>query len=233
MYAALTTGARISAIVGPAGSGKTYLQRAITAAWTARTVDADHPGNREVLALAPSQIAASVLADAIGARAENIAKWLHEYRIQTKRAADAAARNKTYQPDPAWTLQPGQLVIVDEASMVTTRELDAILTAVRKADAKLLLVGDDKQLGAIGAGGMFATVVDRTNAPMLSTVRRFRDEHGRLRDWECVASLGLRNRDLDAVAEYERRGRIHSGPLARMQETSYRAWLTDHLTFER
>ena len=109
-----------------------------------------------------------MLADAIGARAENIAKWLHEHRIQTKRAADAATRNKSYRPDPAWTLQPGQLVIVDEASMVTTRELDAILSAVRKADAKLLLVGDDKQLGAIGAGGMFATVVDRTNAPVLT-----------------------------------------------------------------
>ena len=233
VYAALTSGARISAIVGPAGSGKTYVQRAITAAWKARPVDADHPGNRDVLALAPSQIAAGVLADSIGARAENIAKWLHEYRNQTKRATDAAARNKTYQPDPAWTLRPGQLVIVDEASMVTTRELDAILTAVRKADAKLLLVGDDKQLGAIGAGGMFRTVVDRTNARMLTTVRRFRDERGQLREWECAASLGLRNRDLDAIAEYERRGRIHSGPLERMEETSYRAWLTDHLAFEQ
>jgi DNA primase catalytic core len=232
VYAALTTGARISAIVGPAGSGKTYLQRAITAAWTARTVDTDHPGNREVLALAPSQIAASVLADATGARAENIAKWLHEHRIQTKRATHAA-RTTSYRPDPAWTLQRGQLVIVDEASMVTTRELDAILSAVRKADAKLLLIGDDRQLAAIGAGGIFRTVVERTNAPMLSTVRRFRDEHGRLRDWECVASLGLRDRDPDAVAEYERRGRIHAGPLARMEETSYRAWLTDHLTFEQ
>jgi DNA primase catalytic core len=233
VYAALTTGARISAIVGPAGSGKTYLQRAISAAWTARTVDADQPGNRDVLALAPSQIAARVLADSTGARAENIAKWLHEHRIQTKRTAHAAARTKTYWPDPAWTLQRGQLVIVDEASMVTTRELDAILTAVRTADAKLLLVGDDQQLGAIGAGGMFATIVDRTNAPVLTTVRRFRDERGRLREWEFVASLGLRNRDPDAVAEYERRGRIHSGPLARMEETSYRAWLTDHLTFEQ
>ena len=233
VYAALTSGARISAIVGPAGSGKTYVQRAIAAAWTARPVDADHPGNRDVLALAPSQIAAGVLVDSIGARAENIAKWLHEYRIQAKRAGDAAARKKTYQPDPAWTLRPGQLVIVDEASMVTTRELDAILTAVRKAGAKLLLVGDDKQLGAIGAGGMFATIVDRTDAPVLTTVRRFRDEHGQLRQWECVASLGLRNRDLDAIAEYERRGRIHSGPLARMEETSYRAWLTDHLAFEQ
>jgi DNA primase catalytic core len=233
VYAALTTGTRISAIVGPAGSGKTYVQRAIAVAWKTRTVDADHPGNRAVLALAPSQIAAGVLADSIGARAENIAKWLHEYRKETKQAADAATRRKSYQPDPAWTLQRGQLVIVDEASMVTTRDLDAILTAVRKADAKLLLVGDDKQLGAIGAGGMFRTIGDRTHAPVLATVRRFRDEHGHLREWECLASLGLRSRELDAVAEYERRGRIHSGPLARMEETSYRAWLTDHLSFEQ
>lgn len=236
VHAVMTSGTRISAIVGPAGSGKTYVQRAIAAAWKARPAaapgsPADAPAYREVLALAPSQIAASVLADSIGARAENVAKWLHEYRKQTKKAA--AARGTGYVPDPAWTLRAGQLVIVDEAGMVTTRELDAILTAVRKAGAKLLLVGDDKQLGAIGAGGMFATIVDRTDAPVLSTVRRFTDEHGNLREWECLASLGLRNRDLDAIAEYERRGRIHAGPLARMEETSYRAWLTDHLAFQQ
>src|SRR4029077_20500125 len=121
-------GARSSAIVGPAGSGKTYLQRAITAAWAARTVDAEHPGSRDVLALAPSQIAASVLADSIGARAENVAKWLHEHRRHAKAAAVATARNKHHQPDPAWTLRRGQLVILDEAGMITTRELDAILT---------------------------------------------------------------------------------------------------------
>lgn len=230
VHAALTTGARISAIIGPAGSGKTYVQRAIVDAWTARAPGAQS-GARGVLALAPSQIAATVLADSIGARAENIAKWLHEHRKHTKRAAAAAKRHKNYTADAAWTLRPGQLVIVDEAGMVTTRELDAILTAVRKADAKLLLVGDDKQLGAIGAGGMFATITDRIHAPALSTVRRFHDKHGRLREWECQASLGLRERDLDAVAEYERRGRIHSGPKQRVEETSYRAWLTDHLVF--
>jgi len=236
VHAVMTSGTRISAIVGPAGSGKTYVQRAIAAAWKARPAASvgsphDAPGYGDVLALAPSQIAASVLSDSIGARAENVAKWLHEYRNQVKKAA--AARGTAHVPDPAWTLRAGQLVIVDEAGMVTTRELDAILTAVRKAGAKLLLVGDDKQLGAIGAGGMFRTIVDRTDAPVLSTVRRFTDEHGTLREWECLASLGLRNRDLDAIAEYERRGRIHAGPLARMEETSYRAWLTDHLAFQQ
>lgn len=247
VHSALTTGARVSAIVGPAGSGKTYVQRAIAAAWRARTATAPSTntphsakqaaapagdGTRDVLALAPSQIAASVLSASIGARAENVAKWLHEHRKEVKAADEARGRGKTYTPEPDWTLRPGQLVILDEAGMVTTRELDAILTAVRKADAKLLLVGDDKQLGAIGAGGMFRTVVERTHAPVLSTVRRFRDEHGQLREWECAASLALRNRDLDAIAEYERRGRIHAGPLTRMEETSYRAWLTDLLTFQ-
>ena len=233
VYDALTTGSRVSAIVGPAGAGKTYVQRAIAAAWATRSADADHPGAAAVLALAPSQIAASVLSESISAPAQNIAKWLHEHTKQTKKAAAAQARGKRYDPDPAWTLRPGQLVILDEAGMVTTRELDAVLTAVRRAGAKLLLVGDDKQLGAIGAGGMFATIVNRTHAPVLSTVRRFRDEHGRLREWECSASLGLRERDLDAVAEYERRGRLHAGPLTRMEETSYRAWLSDHLAFEQ
>ena len=104
VHAVLTSGARISAIVGPAGSGKTYVQRAITAAWTARTTPAagqgpgDDPqpsaaesGYREVLVLAPSQIAASVLAESIGARAENVAKWLHEHHKQTKTQATQAA----------------------------------------------------------------------------------------------------------------------------------------------
>jgi DNA primase catalytic core len=244
VHDALTTGARVSAIVGSAGSGKTYVQRAIAAAWRGRPANApatntadgadrtaapNGDGARDVLALAPSQIAASVLSASIGARAENVAKWLYEHRKEVKAADEARVRGKTYTPRLDWTLRPGQLVILDEAGMVTTREMDAILTAVRKADAKLLLVGDDKQLGAIGAGGMFRTVVERTHAPVLSTVRRFRDEHGQLREWECTASLALRNRDLDAIAEYERRGRIHAGPLARMEETSYRAWLTDHL----
>ena len=165
-----------------------------------------------------------MLADAIGARAENVAKWLHEHR--------RVASGKRPDPDGEWTLRPGQLVILDEAGMVCTRDLDAVLLAVRKAGARLLLVGDDKQLGAVGAGGMFATIAERIHAPVLSTVRRFRDEHGQLREWECAASLGLRERDLDAVAEYERRGRIHSGPAQRMQDTIYRAWLSDHLAFE-
>jgi DNA primase catalytic core len=212
----LTTPARVSALVGPAGSGKTYLQRAIATAWTAEL--------GPVLALAPSQIAAHTLGDAIGARAENVPKWLHEHR--------RVAAGKRPDPDGEWTLAAGQLVILDEAGMVATRDLDAVLTAVRRAGARLLLVGDDKQLGAVGAGGMFATIAERTNAPVLSTVRRFRDEHGALREWECAASLGLRERELAAVAEYERRGRIHAGPARRMQDTIYRAWLADHLRFE-
>jgi DNA primase catalytic core len=62
-------------------------------------------------------------------------------------------------------------------------------------------------------------------------VRRFRNPDGGLRDWECAASLQLRDRDLAAIAEYERRGRLHAGPAERMHDTAYRAWLTDHLNF--
>ena len=50
-----------------------------------------------------------------------------------------------------WSLQPGQLVIVDEASMAGTFELDALTEQARSAGAKVLLVGDWAQLSPVSA----------------------------------------------------------------------------------
>lgn len=52
-----------------------------------------------------------------------------------------------------WSLRPGQLVIVDEASMAGTFELDALTEQARTAGAKVLLVGDWAQLSPVSAGG--------------------------------------------------------------------------------
>ena len=53
-----------------------------------------------------------------------------------------------------WQLRPGQLVIIDEASMVSTYQLAAIIAQATAAAAKVLLVGDPAQLDAIDAGGI-------------------------------------------------------------------------------
>ncbi len=52
------------------------------------------------------------------------------------------------------------LVIVDEASLASTAHLDALLRHATTAGAKLLLVGDHHQLGAVEAGGAFALLVE-------------------------------------------------------------------------
>src|SRR5690606_33549851 len=105
-----------------AGAGKTTTLEALRAAWTARF------GRGSVVALAPSAAAASVLGRALGVRAENTAKWLHEHN----HARTAFEKN--------------QLVIIDEATLADTATLDRLTALAVTAGAKVLLVGDPAQL---------------------------------------------------------------------------------------
>jgi AAA domain len=66
-------------------------------------------------------------------------------------------------------LAAGDVMIVDEASMLATRDLDALATATDQAGAKLLLVGDPAQIGAVdAAGGMLPALAHRLGAPAWS-----------------------------------------------------------------
>ena len=79
--------------------------------------------------------------------------------VQKQAAASSAAYAR-------FSLRPGQLVIVDEASMAATMDLDYITTAAARAGAKVLLVGDWAQLSPVQAGGAFKLLADtRRNAP--------------------------------------------------------------------
>lgn len=170
---------RVGVLVGPAGAGKTRTLRAVVAAW-------QHHGG-EVLGLTVSQAAAGVLSDEAQVDAENTAKWLHETR-----------RGR-------WRLPDGALVVVDEASMVSTADLVEIVEQARRAGGKVLLVSDPAQLSAIHIGGAFDLLADRHGATRLREVRRFIDT------WEADASPALRRRDPAAIADYAMRGRVHAG----------------------
>ena len=198
-----TSGRSLDVLVGPAGTGKSTTMAGLRAAW-----EAEH-GAGSVLGLAPSAAAAEVLAEALGIETENTAKWLHEHRQQAERLEKIAhlraritvLRNvaavgphlqaqldRAVQEVVRWRLRAGQLVIVDEASLVGTFALDELVAAARDARAKVVLVGDPDQLSAIDAGGMFAALVgDRGGlAPELTDVRRF------VNPWEKEASVELR-----------------------------------------
>jgi len=140
----LTSGAGVETLVGPAGTGKSFVVGAIAKAWhdTSLWQGQDH----RVVGLATSQIATQVLVDE-GLTARNVARWL----ATQQRLADGTAAGD----DLDWHLRPGDLVVVDESAMTVTGDLAAIHQHVTVAGAKLLLTGDHRQLAAVGpAGGM-------------------------------------------------------------------------------
>ena len=120
-----------------------------------------------------------------------------------------------------WSLRPGQLVIVDEASLAGTFTLDTIVTQAGLADAKVLLVGDHGQLSAVDAGGAFALLADRACPARLTSLWRFSHP------WEAVASLGLRDGDTGVLEEYVDQDRVHAGAAEAMLEDAYAAWAGD------
>jgi hypothetical protein len=216
----LTSGARVETLVGPAGTGKSFVVGTIARAWN----DAES-GPRRVFGLATSQIATEVLKSE-GLDASNVAAWL---AAQRRLAAGAgAAGPRPIDADQAWRLHAGDLVVVDESAMTDTAALAAIHGHVDKAGAKLLLVGDHRQLAAVGAGGAMDLVAASGARYELAEARRFNQE------WERGASLRLRDGDESVLREYHQHGRLlDSGTRDEAEASAAAAWLGDTLAGRR
>ena len=177
---------------------------------------------------------------------ENVTKWLHEsvgrgassragrfFDVQTRLAkahpddrrsialAQEAARLAAVQQ--RWCFHPNQLVIIDEASMVSTFQLAALVQQAREAHAKILLVGDPGQLDAIDAGGTLGWLDREGKTTRLSSIWRFHEK------WEGASSLKLRRGDYSAILDYEKHRRIRHGTYLDMVDQAYLAWQADTL----
>ena len=198
LAAIAVSGRGIDVLVGAAGAGKTTAMNALRRAW-----ELEH-GAGSVVGLAPSAVAAQVLADDLGIATENTAKWWHSHLTH------------------GTTFTAGQLVIIDEASLAGTHSLDRITGLAETAGAKVLLVGDYAQLQSVDAGGAFALLAgDRDDAPELIDIHRFTHE------WEKTASLDLRHGRTDIIDTYLDQGRIHDGDEDTMTDAAYAAWRED------
>jgi len=93
--------------------------------------------------------------------------------------------------------------MVDEAAMIDTKLMAQVTTFAHAARAKLILVGDDRQLSSIDRGGMFAVLKDRHGAAELSEVRRQTKSDDRR-----AAELMAEGNFHDALARYEAKGGI-------------------------
>jgi hypothetical protein len=209
----LSSGAGVETLVGPAGTGKSFVVGAIAKAWQDPNLWSGQP--RKVVGLATSQIATEVLADE-GLTARNVVRWL----ATQQRLADGTATAD----DLAWQLHAGDLVVVDESAMTATADLAAIHQHVTAAGAKLLLTGDHRQLAAVGPAGGMDLLAASNPRYELAEARRFTAA------WEREASLRLREADETVLGEYHKHGRLlDGGTVEQAERSAARAWLADTL----
>ncbi|MFC0696474.1 AAA family ATPase [Paraburkholderia humisilvae] len=115
------------------------------------------------------------------------------------------AGNRVDQPGPR------DVIVVDEAGMVGSKQLGRVLDTAHQSGAKVVLIGDAKQLVAIEAGAGFRTISERVDAQELTEIRR--QHAGWSRQASREIARGDVRRGLDA---YQERG--HTQMLASRDE---------------
>jgi conjugative relaxase-like TrwC/TraI family protein len=153
----LTGTSQIVGVQGYAGTGKTFMVESLHRY-------AEKAGY-ELIGLAPSGRAVEALKEAIPA-AQTMQSWLMQIRQGG---------------DPSGEGRGRKILVVDEAGMIAATEMRDLLThAHRSGFARVILVGDVKQLDAVSAGQPFAQL-QRAGMPtaLMTDIQRQRDEAGR------------------------------------------------------
>ena len=199
----LTAAAATTVLVAPAGAGKSHTMAGFARLWTTLT-------GRRVIGLTTSTNAARVLQHEGLAESYNIAEFLGK----------TEGSDELRRPVP---LHQDDVLVLDEASQLSTSDLAMIGEAARQAGARVIATGDTAQLGAVEAGGMFGLLAQEVPAAQLHEVRRFDAA------WEREASVRLRDGDLAAAAAYDRHGRIRGADEEAACDRAASMWLADHL----
>ena len=164
-------------IEGRAGTGKSYALQAVRAAH-------ERAGQR-VVGLAPTNAVAQDL------KAEGF----------TEAATAHAELFRLKNGRTSWDRRT--VVVVDEAAMLDSRVTGELLAEARRAGAKVILAGDDRQLASIERGGLFSELRQRHGSAEISEITRQRA------DWQRPAARDLaEGRFADAVAAFDRAGAI-------------------------
>lgn len=170
-----TKRSKLNTVRGVAGSGKTTMLAAAREAWEAH--------GYKVVGCALSGSAAQELAKGSGINSETIRMTLirlepdrirrlkHDARMLVR----AFLKKKTFQYDQM-KLDGKTVLVVDEASMVGTKDMASLLRHAEKAGARVVLVGDTRQLPSIKRGGAFEKIHEEVKGPELTTSVRQKNE---------------------------------------------------------
>jgi Ti-type conjugative transfer relaxase TraA len=175
----VTDGRDLGVVVGYAGTGKSAMLGVAREAWEA--------AGYEVRGVALSGIAAENLESGSGIASRTIASMEHGWR----QGRDV--------------LTSRDVLVIDEAGMVGTRQLERVLSHAADAGAKVVLVGDPQQLQSIEAGAAFRSIFERHGGAEIGEVRRQRE------DWQRDATRELAaGRTGEAIHAYDAHGMVHA-----------------------
>ena len=165
-------------VVGYAGTGKSAMLGVAREAWEA--------AGYEVRGVALSGIAAENLESGSGIASRTIASMEHGWQNGRDR------------------LTSRDVLVIDEAGMVGTRQLERVLSHAAEAGAKVVLVGDPQQLQSIEAGAAFRSIHERHGGVEIHEVRRQRE------DWQRDATRDLATGRTDAaINAYDAHDMVH------------------------
>jgi Ti-type conjugative transfer relaxase TraA len=169
----------LSVVVGYAGTGKSAMLGVAREAW--------EEAGYQVRGAALSGIAAENLESGSGMASRTIASLEHQW---------GQGRELLTQRD---------VLVIDEAGIIGSRQMERVLTAAERAGAKVVLVGDPEQLQAIEAGAAFRSVAERHGAVEITQIRRQSE------DWQRDATRHLATgRTGEALEAYDRNGMVHA-----------------------
>ena len=169
----------LAIVVGYAGTGKSAMLGVAREAWERE--------GYTVRGAALSGIAAENLEGGSGIASRTIASLEHAW---------GQGREQ---------LGPRDVLVVDEAGMIGSRQMERVLAAARDAGAKVVLVGDPEQLQAIEAGAAFRSLAERHGWAEITEIRRQREE------WQRDATKALATgRTGEAVHAYKAHGMVHA-----------------------
>jgi Ti-type conjugative transfer relaxase TraA len=174
----ITDGRDLGIVVGHAGAGKSAMLGVAREAWEA--------AGYEVRGAALSGIAAENLERGSGIASRTIASMEHGWH----QGRDG--------------LTSRDILVIDEAGMVGTRQLERVLSHAAEVGAKVVLVGDPQQLQSIEAGAAFRSIHERHGGAEIDEVRR------QWEDWQRDATRDLATgKTGHALGAYRSHGMVH------------------------
>jgi Ti-type conjugative transfer relaxase TraA len=173
------TGQRgLASVVGYAGSGKSAMLGVARDAWEREGYN--------VRGASLSGIAAENLEGGSGITSRTIASLEYQWKQGREQLSER------------------DVLVIDEAGLTGTRQMERVLSAARDAGAKVVLVGDPEQLQAIEAGAAFRSLTEAHGAVEITEIRRQRD------DWQRGATRALATgRTGEAIHSYGESGMVH------------------------